>query len=116
MEHLVLRHQSHRPGFTYPFFISVSGTPRDPNNTGLAQWVAPLGGGSGAQSISVAIINHQILYSSYKFKEVAPPKEYLRQRVSVRISLGGFSGEEGSLHGRNLRYSLLAAGAHGTLS
>jgi hypothetical protein len=60
MEHLVLRHPSHRPGFTYPFFISVS-TPRDPNNTGLAQWVAPLGGGSGAQSISAAIINHQIL-------------------------------------------------------
>jgi hypothetical protein len=61
----------------------VSGIPRGPGNTGVVQRAVPLGGGSGAQSISTAHINHQILYSPYKFKEGAPLKEYLQQRVSI---------------------------------
>jgi hypothetical protein len=61
----------------------VSGIPRDLTHAGAVQRVAPTGGGSNSpQSISNEI-NQQVLHSKYKFRENAPLKEYLRQRVPV---------------------------------
>jgi hypothetical protein len=58
----------------------LSGIPRDLAQAGTVQRVAPTGSGINPRSISNEI-NQQVLHSKYKFKENAPLKEYLRQRV-----------------------------------
>jgi hypothetical protein len=59
----------------------VSGVLREIAHAGVVQRVAPAGGGSsGPRSISNEI-NQQVLHSKYKFRENAPLREYLRQRV-----------------------------------
>jgi hypothetical protein len=59
----------------------VSGVPREPANAGAVVRVTPTGSGSGGPQGIMHEINQQYLRSKYKFKEGAPLKEYLRQRV-----------------------------------
>jgi hypothetical protein len=59
----------------------VSGVPREPVNAGEVVRITPTGSGSGGPQGILHKINQQYLRSKYKFKEGAPLKEYLRQRV-----------------------------------
>jgi hypothetical protein len=59
----------------------VAGVPRGPVNTGEIVRVTPSGSGSWSSRGILHEINQQYLRSKYKFKEGAPLKEYLRQRV-----------------------------------
>jgi hypothetical protein len=59
----------------------VSGVPREPADAGVVMRVTPIGSGSGGPQGILHEINQQCLRSKYKFKEGAPLKEYLRQRV-----------------------------------
>jgi hypothetical protein len=54
---------------------------REPAHTGVVERVAPAGSSSNGPRSIMHEINQQILNSKYKFKEGAPLKEYLRQRV-----------------------------------
>jgi hypothetical protein len=58
-----------------------SGVPREPARAGTVVRVNPAGNGSEGPRGIMREINQQILRSKYKFKEGAPLKEYLRQRV-----------------------------------
>ncbi len=72
------------------FVAPVSGTPRDLVHAGAVQRGIPTRGGCSGPCTSAGQINHQILYSSYKFKEGAPLKEYLRQiNISFTRSASG---------------------------
>lgn len=57
------------------FVAPISDTPRDLVHAGAVQRGIPTRGGCSGPSTSAGQINHQILYSSYKFKEGAPLKE-----------------------------------------
>jgi hypothetical protein len=59
----------------------VSGVSRKPADAGAVVRVTPIGSGSGGPQGILHEINQQYLRSKYKFKEGAPLKEYLRQRV-----------------------------------
>jgi hypothetical protein len=59
----------------------VAGVPRGPVSTGEIVRVTPSGSSSGSSRGILYEINQQYLRSKYKFKEGAPLKEYLRQRV-----------------------------------
>jgi hypothetical protein len=59
----------------------VSGVPREPVKAGTVVRVTPTGSGSEVPRGITHEINQQYLRSKYKFKEGAPLKEYLRQRV-----------------------------------
>jgi hypothetical protein len=59
----------------------VNGVPREPAHAGVVERVAPAGSSSIGPRGIINEINQQILNSKYKFKEGAPLKEYLRQRV-----------------------------------
>jgi hypothetical protein len=59
----------------------VAGVPRGPASTGEMVRVTPSESSSGSSRGILYEINQQYLRSRYKFKEGAPLKEYLRQRV-----------------------------------
>ncbi len=59
----------------------VAGVPRGPVNAGELVRVTPSGNGGRSPQGILHEINQQYLSSRYKFKEGAPLKEYLRQRV-----------------------------------
>jgi hypothetical protein len=59
----------------------VSGVPREPARAGVVERVAPTRSSSSGPRSIMDEVNQQILNSKYKFKEGAPLKEYLRQRV-----------------------------------
>jgi hypothetical protein len=59
----------------------VAGVPRGPISTGELVRVTPSGNDGGSSRGILHEINQQYLRSKYKFKERAPLKEYLRQRV-----------------------------------
>jgi len=59
----------------------VTGVPRGPVSTGELVRVTPSGNDGGSSRGILYEINQQYLRSKYKFKEGAPLKEYLRQRV-----------------------------------
>jgi hypothetical protein len=59
----------------------VSGVPREPARTGTIERVNPTGSSSEGPWGITNEINQQILWSQYKFKEGAPLKEYLQQRI-----------------------------------
>ncbi len=59
----------------------VAGVPRGPVSTGEIVRVTPSGSSSESSRGILYEINQQYLRSKYKFKEGAPLKEYLRQRV-----------------------------------
>ncbi len=66
---------------THTPVASVSGVPREPVNAGAVVRVTPYESGSGGPQGILHEINQQYLRSKNKFKEGAPLKEYLRQRV-----------------------------------
>jgi hypothetical protein len=59
----------------------VTGVPRGSVGTGELVRVTPSGTSDGTPQGILHVINQQYLRSKYKFKEGAPLKEYLRQRV-----------------------------------
>jgi hypothetical protein len=59
----------------------VSGVPREPANTREVVRVTPTGSSNGGSLGILYEINQQYFRSKYKFKEGAPLKEYLRQRL-----------------------------------
>jgi hypothetical protein len=59
----------------------VTGVPRGPVSVGELPRVTPSGNGGRTPQKTLHEINQQYLRSKYKFKEGAPLKEYLRQRV-----------------------------------
>jgi hypothetical protein len=59
----------------------VTGVPRGPVSAGELVHVTPSGNRGGTPQGTLHEINQQYLRSKYKFKEGAPLKEYLRQRV-----------------------------------
>jgi hypothetical protein len=59
----------------------VAGVPREPISTGELVRVTPSGNDGGNPRRVLHEINQQYLRLKYKFKEGAPLKEYLRQRV-----------------------------------
>jgi hypothetical protein len=59
----------------------VTGIPRGSVSTGEVVRVTPSGNSGGTPQETLQEINQQYLRSKYKFKEWAPLKEYLRQRV-----------------------------------
>ena len=73
----------------------VNGMPREPAHTGTVARVDHAGNGSEGLRGIMHEINQQILRSKYKFKEGAPLKEYLQQRVP---SLGNTCTFVGSAH------------------
>jgi hypothetical protein len=59
----------------------ITGVPRGPVNTVEVVHVTPIGSNDGGSRGILYEINQQYLRSKYKFKEGAPLKEYLRQRM-----------------------------------
>ncbi len=59
----------------------VTGVPRGPVRVGELARVTPSGGVGRTPQETLHVINQQYLKSKYKFKEGAPLKEYLQQRV-----------------------------------
>jgi hypothetical protein len=59
----------------------VTGVPRGPVSVGELVRVTPPGNGGRTPTETLHEINQQYLKSRYKFKEGAPLKEYLRERV-----------------------------------
>jgi hypothetical protein len=59
----------------------MTGVPRGPASVGELARVTPSGNGGRTPQETLHEINQQYLRSKYKFKEGAPLKEYLRQRV-----------------------------------
>ncbi len=66
---------------TQTLVACITGVPRGPANTGEVVRVTPTGSDSGGSRGILYEINQQYLRSKYKFKEGAPLKEYLRQRM-----------------------------------
>jgi hypothetical protein len=70
-----------KKGDTQAPVACVAGVPRGPTSVGELAHVTPPGSGGRTPPETLEEINQQYLKSRYKFKEGAPLKEYLQQRV-----------------------------------
>ncbi len=70
-----------KKGDTQALVACVAGVPRGPVSTGEMARVIPLGNGGRTPPETLEEINQQYLKSKYKFKEGAPLKGYLQQRI-----------------------------------